>query len=154
MEQHSDISLRELQFSIIRYGIINAIGFFLVMIVLRFLIRNAAGLLVALNCLQLCLLSFYQLRRIAVDRGRTMKALRAFSMVFFTGCLAFVLLSGMMIVYSYLDPGIANLIMGGALNQSRLVPVLIVGSEGVGGSIIIALLATFYSNRFDERKTR
>lgn len=81
-----------------------------------------------------------------------MKFLRSFSLVFFTGVWAFVLFGVFIIVIFLLDKEFADQLTG--TGEQMLTPIIVIISEGAGGSIIVALICMMYADRFYDHEIK
>jgi uncharacterized membrane protein len=103
-----------------------------------------------INYIALTLVSLYQVHRLVKQIGGYIPFLQTFCMIFFTGSWSFVLFGIFIFIYSWADPYLNELFNIDADNQSKLVSAIQVVFEGLGASIIIALIAMYYSSRYED----
>lgn len=151
MQERAGISTPTFVRNVIAYGMIAAFLFLVLLIVMRLFMKNISGLVAPVDCLALWAVSFFQIRRIARVYGGGLRFLRAFSLVFFTGVVAFCVFGVLMILYAMIDPNLPQAFMARS-REAFYMPVFVIVGEGIGGCIIVALLGTFYSDRFLDRE--
>jgi hypothetical protein len=147
------ISTKEFQKNVLFFAVINSLVYAFVLVILRFLnLRNVSGLIVPLDNIILCLISFYQIKKLVHHSGIPLKFLRSFSLVFFTGVFSFIFFGAFILVYSWLDPGIIPLFRTNTYDKSLLTPAIVTVAEGIGGSIIVALIGMMYADRYADHE--
>ena len=151
MQERAGISTSTFVKNVIAYGVLAAVIFLVLLIVMRLFMQNISGLVAPVDCLALWIVSFFQIRRIARVYGGGLRFLRAYSLVFFTGVVAFCFFGLLMFLYALIDQNLPQAFMARS-RDAFFMPVFIVVGEGIGGCIIVALLGTFYSDRFLDRE--
>ena len=147
MKTQARLSTAQFQRNVFKFGIINCITYAAILIVFRlFHSRILPSLLVLIDCVVLWFISRIQIKKLAGTYSEPMKFLRSFSLVFFTGILAFVLFGGFILLYSLPDKSLAGLLSGAG--GQILTPVIVIASEGGGGSVIVALIGMMYADQF------
>jgi hypothetical protein len=155
MSGPSTISTAQFQKNVFLFGGLNCIAYVIAILLLRFLhLKNMSGLIVPLNVVILCLISFYQIKRLVRKSGVPLKFLRAFSLVFFTGVWSFVFFGAFILLYSSLDPGVIPLFKANMDDKSIFTPAIVIVTEGIGGSIIVALIGMMYSDRYADHEAQ
>jgi hypothetical protein len=153
MSGPANISTEQFQKNTVLFGAINCAAYAIVILLLKFLhLKNVSGLIVPLDDVILCLISFYQIKRLMRQTGIPLKSLRAFSLVFFTGVWSFAFFGGFILLYSALDPDLIPLFKTNMDDKSILTPAIVIVAEGIGGSIIAALIGTMYSDRYADHE--
>lgn len=146
------LSTPKFQQNIFLFGLINCAVYGGVLVIFRqFHTRILPSLLVLINCVVLWLISTIQIKRLVKKFG-VMKFLRSFSLVFFTGVCAFILFGGFIFSYSMLDRGLVNQLT--RADEQLLTSVILIVSEGAGGSMIVALICMFYADQFYDHEKK
>ena len=150
MLSQAKISFTKMKKNILMYGIINCALFIILFLSFKYLnFKDITGLRV-INYLALTLVSLYQLHSLMKKRHGYIAFLDSFCLTFFTGTWAFMLFSAFIYIYSWCDPYLHELFIMDSTAQNKLVAAMLVFFEGSGGSIIIALIAMFYSGIYQD----
>jgi len=144
------ISFSEIKKTIFIFGMVNFAVYTVLFLLFKYLnFLNITSLWVV-NYVTLTLISLYQVHRLVKQNRGYIPFLQTFCMVFFTGSWSFVLFGIFIFIYAWLDPYLNQLFNMDADSQSKLVSAILVIFEGIGASIIIALIAMFYSSRYED----
>ena len=106
-----------------------------------------------LNYVSLFFISLYQIDRWIKQIGTYIPSLQAFTAIFFTGSLSFLLFSGFIFIYSLFDPYLTESYFN-TYGKLHSWSALLIFFEGVAGSIIIALVAMMYSDRYEDGEAK
>jgi len=135
------------------YGILNCVIYIILFMAFRcFNLLQFSGLCM-LNYVTLFLLSLYQINRWVKQIGTYIPSLQAFIAIFFTGAFSFMLFAGFIFVYSLFDSYVTELYFN-TYGKLHSWSALLIFFEGVGGSIIIALVAMMYSDRYEDGEAK
>ena len=135
------------------YGILNCVVYIILFMSFRcFNLLHFSGLRM-LNYVTLFLLSLYQINRWVKQIGTYIPSLQAFSAIFFTGAWSFMLFAGFIFAFSLSDPYLTESYFN-TYGKLHSWSALLIFFEGVGGSIIIALVAMMYSDRYEDGEAK
>ncbi len=135
--------------NIIFFGILNCIVYIILFMAFKWLdLLHFSGLRM-LNYVTFFILSLYQIRRWTKQAGGYIPSFQAFTAIFFTGALSFMLLAGFIFAYSLYDHYITELYFNTYGKLSSISSALIF-FEGLAGSLIVALVAMMYSDRYKD----
>ena len=135
------------------YGILNCVVYIILFMVFRCSnLMHFSGLRM-LNYVSLFLISLYQINRWVKQIGTYIPSLQAFSAIFFTGSWSFMLFGGFIFAYSLFDPYLTESYFN-TYGKLHSWSALLIFFEGVGGSVIIALVAMMYSDRYEDGEAK
>jgi hypothetical protein len=144
------ISFSKIKKTVFVFGIVNFVVYVILFLVFKYLnFLNITSLWIV-NYVTLTLISLYQVHKLVKQSGGYVPFLQTFCMIFFTGSWSFILFGIFIFIYAWFDPYLNQLFDMDADSQSRLVSAILVFFEGSGASIIIALIAMFYSSRYED----
>ena len=147
MLEPDEISFSKTKKKIFLFGILNCVVYIILFMTFRcFNLLQFTGLRM-LNYVTLFSISLYQINRWVKQIGTYIPSLQAFSTIFFTGGLSFMLFAGFIFAYSLFDPYVTELYFN-TYGKLQSWSALLIFFEGVGGSIIIAMVAMMYSDRY------
>jgi hypothetical protein len=147
------LSTAQFQRNVFLFGIINCLVYAAILVVFRLIhSRILPSLLVLIDCVVLWIISHIQIKRLAKTYTESLKFLRSFSLVFFTGALGFLLFGGFILLYSLLDKGLAALLTNAG--EQLLTPVIVIVSEGGGRSVVVALICMMYADQFYDHEKK
>jgi len=150
MLKAAHLSFSAMRTSIFTFGAVNAGIFILLAIVFKYLNMLHIWGLDMINYVVLAFLSLYQVHHwIRTGRGYV-PFLQAFFAILFTGAVAFILFGAFILIYSLFDPLLAKMYITHADSAGKLVGPILLFFEGTGGSIIVALIASFYAARYED----
>ncbi len=153
MLKANEISLLKTKKKIVVFGILNCTVYIILFMSFRcFNLLQYSGLRM-LNYVSFFLISLYQINRWVKQIGTYIPSLYAFCAIFFTGALSFMLFAGFIFAYALFDPYVTELYFNtyGKLNSLSSVLIFF---EGLGGSMIIAMIAMMYSDRYEDGEAK
>ena len=135
------------------YGILNCVVYIILFMVFRCSnLMHFSGLRM-LNYVSLFLISLYQINRWVKQIGTYIPSLQAFSAIFFTGSWSFMLFGGFIFAYSLFDPYLTESYFN-TYGKLHSWSALLIFFEGVAGSVIIAMVAMMYSDRYEDGEAK
>jgi|ERR1700757_4678399 len=144
------ISFSKMRKNILVFGIVNFAIYTVLFLLFKYLnFLNITSLWIV-NYATLTLISLYQVHKLVKQSGGYVPFLQIFCIIFFTGSWSFILFGIFIFIYAWFDPYLNQLFDMDADSQSKLVSAILVVFEGSGASIIIALIAMFYSSRYED----
>ncbi len=149
MSNVNKISLPTTKKKIVVFGLLNCgVYIILFMSFKYFNLLHFSGLRM-LNYITLFLISLYEINRWVKQIGTYIPSLYAFSTIFFTGALSFFFFTGFIFTYSLFNADVTELYFDtyGKINSSSSVLIFF---EGLAGSMIVALIAMMYSDRYED----
>jgi len=153
MVKTDEISPLKTKHKIIVFGVLNCAVYIILFMFLRcFNLMHFSGLRM-LNYVSLFLISLYQINRWVKQIGTYIPSLQAFSAIFFTGSLSFLLFSGFIFIYSLFDPYLTESYFN-TYGELHSWSALLIFFEGVAGSVIIAMVAMMYSDRYEDGEAK
>jgi hypothetical protein len=150
MLSKAKISFSKMKKNILIFGIINCAFYIILFFAFKYLnFKNITNLRV-INYAALTLISLFQIHSLIKQKNGYIPFLESFLLIFCTGTWSFMLFSGFIYIYSWCDPYLHELFIMDSSAQNKLVAAMLVFFEGSGGSIIIALIAMFYSGMYQD----
>ena len=153
MIKRSKIIFPKMKTKIFVFGTLNCVVYIILFMSFRYFnLLHYSGLRM-LNYVTFFILSLYQINRWVKQIGAYVPSLQAFVVVFFTGAWSFLLFTCFIFACSLFDPYITELYfnMYGKLNSSSSFLIFL---EGLAGSIIIAMIAMMYSDRYEDGEVK
>jgi hypothetical protein len=138
---------------ILVYGVLNCAAYIILFMSFRYFnLLHFSGLRM-LNYVSLFLISLYQINRWVKQIGTYIPSLQAFGAIFFTGSLSFMLFAGFIFAYSLFDPYLTESYFN-TYGKLHSWSALLIFFEGVAGSVIIAMVAMMYSDRYEDGEAK
>jgi hypothetical protein len=153
MLKAAKVSFSKMKKNIFVFGVMNCVVY--IILFMSFSYFNLLHLfgLRMLNYVTLFLLSLYQIQGWIKQTGGYIPSLEAFGAIFFTGALSCLLFGGCIFIYSLVNPYVTELYFNtyGKLNSMSSAVIFF---EGIAGSIIVALIAMMYSDRYEDGEAK
>jgi hypothetical protein len=150
MLKAAKMSVATMKKSIFSFAIINAVIFIIFALSFKYLNLLHVWGLSMINYLSLTLISLYQVNRwIKMGKGYV-PFLQAFFTILFTGACSFIIFGAFVLIYTLFDPYLPKLFITHAESTGKLVAPILLFFEGTGGSVIVALIASFYAARYED----
>ena len=135
------------------YGLLNCIVYIILFMAFRsFNLLQFSGLRM-LNYVTLFLFSLYQINRWVKQIHTYIPSLQAFIAILFTGAWSFMLFAGFIFAFSLSDPYLTESYFN-TYGKLHSWSALLIFFEGVGGSVVIALVAMMYSDRYEDGEAK
>jgi len=150
MLKAAKISLPKMASNIVLFAGINFVVYVALFLSLKYMnVLNLSGFLM-LNYVTLAFVSLYQIHALIKKNQAYIPFLESFVLIFLTGTLSFMFFSIYIFIYSWLDPLLYELFIMDSGDQNKLIAAMLIFFEGSGASIVIGLIAMFYSGRYQD----
>lgn len=152
MIQAAKTSLTTMKRNIFMFAILNCILYIVFALSFKYLNLLHIWGLSMINFVVLTLVSLIQVRKWLRSYNSHVPFLQVFVTILFTGALSFVFFGAFVLIYSQVDPDLAQLFITHSENTGKLIAPIMLFFEGSGASIIIALIAAFYAGIYEDKK--
>jgi hypothetical protein len=145
-----EVSLSRMRTSVLVYGTVCC-----ALYIVFLLLMKMAGLmhvteLRMVNYVILCLVGFYQIRKMVKQSHSYVPFLGVFATVLFTGLWSFFLFSVFLYAYTRFDIALSELFVKSTHGYFPQMPSVIIFFEGTAASIIVGFINMQYFRRFEE----
>ena len=150
--KEAEISILKIKKNILFFAALNFAVYVILFLGFKYFnLLNITGLRMV-NYITLTLISLYQIHAITKSKNGYIPFLKSYIITFVTGTLSFMFFSIYIFIYSWLDPLLYELFIMDANGESKIISAMLIFFEGSGGTIIISLIAMFYSGRYQDNE--
>jgi len=145
-----EVSLSRMRTSVLVYGTVCCALYIVFLLVMKIFGFMQVTELRMVNYVILCLVSFYQIKRMIKQSHTYVPFLGVYGTVLFTGTWSFFLFSVFLLVYSRFNIELSDLFMKATHGYFSVMPSIVIFFEGTAASIIVALINMQYFRRYEE----
>ncbi len=150
MIQPAKISTSKMLNSILLYGTLCCLFYILFLMLMKSISLMQVTGFRLINYVMLCIVCLYQINQWINQTGSYVPFLKVFFTAFFTGVWSFIVFTFFLFIYGEFNTHLTELFVRNVSGVFTSVPFIVILLEGIGVSVIIALINVQYFLKYEK----